>query len=164
MRLSDFRRCLLLLAALGTFDPASAVAAQWDQPVERQSDAGPVHGTRLGPTDSAAEPNRPVAGSAASTLMERRPGGLAARGQAPNGIGFLAAGYEGMSTSVLKDAAGSRSRVTPVSDVARAGLIGAGIGAVAGGVMELVDPDGEIADVWPVLLAVPGFLIGPPTP
>ena len=37
-------------------------------------------------------------------------------------------------------------------------LIGWGLGF--GGIMELVDPDGKIQDVWPTLLAIPGFIGG----
>ena len=37
-------------------------------------------------------------------------------------------------------------------------VIGWGLGF--GGIMELVDPDGKIQDVWPTLLAVPGFIGG----
>jgi len=37
-------------------------------------------------------------------------------------------------------------------------VIGWGFGF--GGIMELVDPDGKIQDVWPTLLAVPGFIGG----
>ena len=37
-------------------------------------------------------------------------------------------------------------------------VIGWGLGF--GGIMELVDPDGEIQDVWPTLLAVPGLIGG----
>ena len=37
-------------------------------------------------------------------------------------------------------------------------VVGWGLGF--GGVMELVDPDGKIQDVWPTLLAVPGFIGG----
>ena len=29
-----------------------------------------------------------------------------------------------------------------------------------GGIMEMVDPNGEIQDVWPTLLAIPGFIGG----
>ena len=35
-------------------------------------------------------------------------------------------------------------------------VIGWGLGF--GGIMELVDPDGKIQDVWPTLLAIPGFV------
>lgn len=42
----------------------------------------------------------------------------------------------------------------------RMGLIGAAAGAVAGFGMEVVDPHGEIADIWPTLLAIPGFFVG----
>lgn len=37
-------------------------------------------------------------------------------------------------------------------------IIGWGIGF--GGIMELVDPDGKIQDVWPTLLAIPGLIGG----
>jgi hypothetical protein len=37
-------------------------------------------------------------------------------------------------------------------------LIGWGLGF--GGIMEVVDPDGKIQDVWPTLLAIPGFIGG----
>ena len=37
-------------------------------------------------------------------------------------------------------------------------VIGWGLGF--GGIMEVVDPDGKIQDVWPTLLAVPGFIGG----
>ena len=37
-------------------------------------------------------------------------------------------------------------------------VIGWGLGF--GGIMELVDPDGKIQDVWPTLLAIPGFIGG----
>lgn len=37
-------------------------------------------------------------------------------------------------------------------------VVGWGLGF--GGIMELVDPDGKIQDVWPTLLAVPGFVGG----
>ena len=37
-------------------------------------------------------------------------------------------------------------------------VIGWGLGF--GGIMELVDPDGKIQDVWPTLLAVPGLVGG----
>jgi hypothetical protein len=37
-------------------------------------------------------------------------------------------------------------------------VVGWGLGF--GGIMELVDPDGKIQDVWPTLLAVPGFIGG----
>ena len=37
-------------------------------------------------------------------------------------------------------------------------VIGWGMGF--GGIMELIDPDGKIQDVWPTLLAVPGFIGG----
>lgn len=37
-------------------------------------------------------------------------------------------------------------------------IIGWGLGF--GGIMELIDPDGKIQDVWPTLLAVPGFIGG----
>ncbi len=37
-------------------------------------------------------------------------------------------------------------------------IIGWGIGF--GGIMELVDPDGRVQDVWPTLLAIPGLIGG----
>jgi len=37
-------------------------------------------------------------------------------------------------------------------------VIGWGLGF--GGIMEVVDPDGKIQDVWPTLLGVPGFIGG----
>ena len=37
-------------------------------------------------------------------------------------------------------------------------VVGWGLGF--GGIMELVDPDGKIQDVWPTLLAIPGFIGG----
>ena len=37
-------------------------------------------------------------------------------------------------------------------------VIGWGLGF--GGLMELVDPDGKIQDIWPTLLAIPGFIGG----
>ena len=37
-------------------------------------------------------------------------------------------------------------------------VVGWGLGF--GGIMELIDPDGKIQDVWPTLLAVPGFIGG----
>jgi hypothetical protein len=37
-------------------------------------------------------------------------------------------------------------------------VIGWGLGF--GGIMEVVDPDGKIQDVWPTLLAVPGLIGG----
>ena len=37
-------------------------------------------------------------------------------------------------------------------------VIGWGLGF--GGIMELFDPDGKIQDVWPTLLAIPGFIGG----
>lgn len=37
-------------------------------------------------------------------------------------------------------------------------VIGWGLGF--GGIMELIDPDGKIQDVWPTLLAIPGFIGG----
>jgi len=37
-------------------------------------------------------------------------------------------------------------------------IIGWGLGF--GGIMELVDPDGKVQDVWPTLLAIPGFVGG----
>ena len=37
-------------------------------------------------------------------------------------------------------------------------VIGWGLGF--GGIMELVDPDGKIQDVWPTLLAIPGLIGG----
>lgn len=37
-------------------------------------------------------------------------------------------------------------------------VVGWGLGF--GGIMEVVDPDGEIQDVWPTLLAIPGFVGG----
>jgi hypothetical protein len=37
-------------------------------------------------------------------------------------------------------------------------VIGWGFGF--GGIMELIDPDGKIQDVWPTLLAIPGFIGG----
>lgn len=37
-------------------------------------------------------------------------------------------------------------------------VIGWGLGF--GGIMELVDPDGKVQDVWPTLLAIPGFIGG----
>jgi hypothetical protein len=37
-------------------------------------------------------------------------------------------------------------------------VIGWGLGF--GGIMEVVDPDGKIQDVWPTLLAIPGFIGG----
>ena len=37
-------------------------------------------------------------------------------------------------------------------------VIGWGLGF--GGIMEVVDPDGKIRDVWPTLLAIPGFIGG----
>ena len=37
-------------------------------------------------------------------------------------------------------------------------IVGWGLGF--GGIMELVDPDGKIQDVWPTLLAVPGLIGG----
>ena len=37
-------------------------------------------------------------------------------------------------------------------------IVGWGLGF--GGIMELVDPDGKIQDVWPTLLAIPGFIGG----
>ena len=37
-------------------------------------------------------------------------------------------------------------------------VVGWGLGF--GGIMELVDPDGKIQDVWPTVLAVPGFIGG----
>ena len=37
-------------------------------------------------------------------------------------------------------------------------VIGWGLGF--GGIMEIVDPDGRIQDVWPTFLAVPGFIGG----
>lgn len=37
-------------------------------------------------------------------------------------------------------------------------VIGWGLGF--GGIMELIDPDGKIQDVWPTLLAVPGLIGG----
>ena len=37
-------------------------------------------------------------------------------------------------------------------------VIGWGLGF--GGIMELVDPEGRIQDVWPTVLAVPGFVGG----
>ena len=37
-------------------------------------------------------------------------------------------------------------------------VIGWGLGF--GGIMEVADPDGRIQDVWPTLLAVPGFIGG----
>ena len=37
-------------------------------------------------------------------------------------------------------------------------VIGWGLGF--GGIMELVDPDGKIQDVWPTVLAIPGFIGG----
>lgn len=37
-------------------------------------------------------------------------------------------------------------------------IIGWGLGF--GGIMELVDPDGKIQDVWPTLLAIPGLIGG----
>ena len=37
-------------------------------------------------------------------------------------------------------------------------VIGWGLGF--GGIMELVDPEGKIQDVWPTLLAIPGFIGG----
>ena len=35
-------------------------------------------------------------------------------------------------------------------------VIGWGLGF--GGIMELIDPDGKVHDVWPTVLAVPGFI------
>ena len=37
-------------------------------------------------------------------------------------------------------------------------IVGWGLGI--GGIMELIDPDGKIQDVWPTVLAVPGFIGG----
>ena len=37
-------------------------------------------------------------------------------------------------------------------------VIGWGIGF--GGIMELVDPDGKVQDVWPTVLAIPGLIGG----
>ena len=37
-------------------------------------------------------------------------------------------------------------------------VIGWGLGF--GGIMELIDPDGKIQDIWPTLLAIPGFIGG----
>src|SRR5687768_897720 len=37
-------------------------------------------------------------------------------------------------------------------------VIGWGLGF--GGIMELVDPDGKVQDVWPTLLAIPGLIGG----
>lgn len=37
-------------------------------------------------------------------------------------------------------------------------VIGWGLGF--GGIMELIDPDGKIQDVWPTVLAIPGFIGG----
>lgn len=37
-------------------------------------------------------------------------------------------------------------------------VIGWGLGF--GGIMELADPDGKVQDVWPMVLAVPGFIGG----
>ncbi len=37
-------------------------------------------------------------------------------------------------------------------------VIGWGLGF--GGIMELIDPDGKIQDVWPTLLAIPGLIGG----
>ena len=37
-------------------------------------------------------------------------------------------------------------------------VVGWGLGF--GGIMELVDPDGKIQDVWPTLLAIPGLIAG----
>ena len=37
-------------------------------------------------------------------------------------------------------------------------VVGWGLGF--GGIMEIVDPDGEIQDVWPTVLAVPGLIGG----
>lgn len=37
-------------------------------------------------------------------------------------------------------------------------VIGWGLGF--GGIMEVVDPDGKIQDVWPTVLAIPGFIGG----
>ena len=37
-------------------------------------------------------------------------------------------------------------------------IVGWGLGF--GGIMELVDPDGKIQDVWPTLLAIPGLIGG----
>jgi hypothetical protein len=37
-------------------------------------------------------------------------------------------------------------------------VVGWGLGF--GGIMELIDPDGKIQDVWPTLLAIPGFIGG----
>ena len=37
-------------------------------------------------------------------------------------------------------------------------IVGWGLGF--GGIMEVVDPEGKIQDVWPTLLAVPGFVGG----
>lgn len=37
-------------------------------------------------------------------------------------------------------------------------VVGWGLGF--GGIMELVDPDGKIQDIWPTLLAIPGFIGG----
>src|SRR5687768_13165867 len=40
------------------------------------------------------------------------------------------------------------------------GLWTIGWGLGFGGIMELTDPDGKIQDVWPTLLAIPGFIGG----
>src|SRR5687767_7082950 len=37
-------------------------------------------------------------------------------------------------------------------------VIGWGLGF--GGIMELIDPEGKVQDVWPTLLAIPGFIGG----
>lgn len=37
-------------------------------------------------------------------------------------------------------------------------VIGWGLGF--GGIMELVDPDGKVQDVWPTVLGIPGFIGG----
>jgi hypothetical protein len=37
-------------------------------------------------------------------------------------------------------------------------VIGWGLGF--GGIMELIDPDGKVQDIWPTVLAVPGFIGG----
>ena len=36
--------------------------------------------------------------------------------------------------------------------------VGWGLGF--GGLMELYDPDGQIGDIWPIMLAIPGFIGG----
>ena len=40
------------------------------------------------------------------------------------------------------------------------GLWTIGWGLGFGGIMELTDPDGRVQDVWPIVLAIPGFIGG----